>query len=75
MTSLLPETAAPPTDAAPLPDIPLRTEGTPWLKLSLLSPDATVADITAVLDLVRATGIGNLAGQHLESTTLEGGDA
>ena len=44
-------------------------DGTPWLKLTLLNPDTTVADITAVLDLVRATGHGILAGRHLESTT------
>ena len=50
-------------------------DGTPWLKLTLLNPDTTVADITAVLDLVRATGHGILAGRHLESTTLEGGAA
>lgn len=50
-------------------------DGTPWLKLTLLNPDTTVADITAVLDLVRATGHGILAGRYLETTTLEGGAA
>ncbi|MDN5586839.1 MAG: pyridoxal-dependent decarboxylase, partial [Brevibacterium sp.] len=49
--------------------------GTPWLKLTLLNPDTTVADITAVLDLVRATGHGILAGRYLESATTEGGAA
>lgn len=43
-------------------------EGTPWLKLTLLNPDTTVAHITAVLDLVRATGHGILAGRYLQST-------
>ena len=47
--------------------------GTPWLKLTLLNPDTTVDEITAVLDLIRATGHGILAGRHLESTTTEGG--
>ena len=59
-------------------------EGTPWLKLTLLNPDTTVDDITAVLDLVRATGHGILAGRYLETTppdqgraftTIEGGAA
>lgn len=50
-------------------------EGTPWLKLTLLNPDTTVDDITAVLDLVRATGHGILAGRYLETTTTEGGAA
>lgn len=49
--------------------------GTPWLKLTLLNPDTTVADITAVLDLVRATGHGIIAGRYLESATTEGGAA
>src|SRR5699024_5294310 len=44
--------------------------GTPWLKLTLLNPDTGLDDITAVLDLVRATGHGILAGR-----TLEGGVA
>ncbi|WP_246475640.1 pyridoxal phosphate-dependent decarboxylase family protein [Brevibacterium renqingii] len=44
--------------------------GTPWLKLTLLNPDTGIDDITAVLDLVRATGHGILAGR-----TLEGGAA
>ena len=44
--------------------------GTPWLKLTLLNPDTGLDDITAVLDLVRATGHGILAGR-----TLEGGAA
>src|SRR5699024_4045657 len=44
--------------------------GTPWLKLTLLNPDTGLDDITAVLDLVRATGHGILAGR-----TLAGGAA
>jgi L-2,4-diaminobutyrate decarboxylase len=44
--------------------------GTPWLKLTLLNPDTGLDDITTVLDLVRATGHGILAGR-----TLEGGAA
>lgn len=53
-------------------------DGTPWLKLTLLNPATTVADITAVLDLVRATGHGILAGRYLETgtaATTEGGAA
>ncbi|WP_167356941.1 pyridoxal phosphate-dependent decarboxylase family protein [Brevibacterium siliguriense] len=38
----------------------------PWLKLTLLNPDTSIDDITAVLDLVRATGHGILAGRELE---------
>ena len=38
----------------------------PWLKLTLLNPDTSIDDITAVLDLVRATGHGILAGRDLE---------
>jgi L-2,4-diaminobutyrate decarboxylase len=40
-------------------------DGTPWLKLTLLNPEATLADVAAVLDLVRATGRGLLAGSRL----------
>lgn len=47
-------------------------DGTPWLKLTLLNPATTVEDITAVLDLVRATGHGIIAGRHLETTTTGG---
>ncbi|GAA1490407.1 pyridoxal phosphate-dependent decarboxylase family protein [Brachybacterium sacelli] len=43
-------------------------DGTPWLKLTLLNPGATLADITAVLDLVRATGRGLLAGVDLAAS-------
>ena len=43
-------------------------DGTPWLKLTLLNPDTSIDDITAVLDLVRATGHGILAGRDLEGT-------
>ncbi|UVI37938.1 pyridoxal-dependent decarboxylase [Brevibacterium spongiae] len=42
-------------------------DGTPWLKLTLLNPDTSIDDITAVLDLVRATGHGILAGRTLEN--------
>lgn len=53
----------------------------PWLKLTLLNPDTSIDDITAVLDLVRATGHGILAGRDLEgaadieSAATEGGAA
>ncbi len=47
-------------------------DGRPWLKLTLLNPDTSIDDITAVLDLVRATGHGILAGRHI---TTEGGAA
>ncbi|MFJ6043166.1 pyridoxal phosphate-dependent decarboxylase family protein [Brachybacterium paraconglomeratum] len=40
-------------------------DGTPWLKLTLLNPDTTMLDVAAVLDLVRATGRGLLAGSRL----------
>ena len=40
-------------------------DGTPWLKLTLLNPGATLTDVAAVLDLVRATGRGLLAGGRL----------
>nr|WP_167952997.1 aminotransferase class I/II-fold pyridoxal phosphate-dependent enzyme [Brevibacterium marinum] len=50
-------------------------DGTPWLKLTLLNPDTTVDDITAVLDLVRATGHGILAGRYLETTTHVTGES
>jgi L-2,4-diaminobutyrate decarboxylase len=50
-------------------------DGRPWLKLTLLNPDTSVDDVTAVLDLVRATGHGILAGRDLEGTTTEGGAA
>ena len=54
-------------------------DGRPWLKLTLLNPETTVDDVTAVLDLVRATGHGILAGRHLENndslTSTEGGAA
>ncbi|EWS83053.1 pyridoxal phosphate-dependent decarboxylase family protein [Brachybacterium phenoliresistens] len=45
-------------------------DGRPWLKLTLLNPEATLADVAAVLDLVRATGRGLLAGADLAA---EGG--
>ena len=53
----------------------------PWLKLTLLNPETSIGDITAVLDLVRATGHGILAGRDLEgaadieSAAIEGGAA
>jgi L-2,4-diaminobutyrate decarboxylase len=40
-------------------------DGTSWLKLTLLNPDTTLLDVAAVLDLVRATGRGLLAGSRL----------
>lgn len=40
-------------------------DGCPWLKLTLLNPEATLTDVAAVLDLVRATGRGLLAGADL----------
>jgi L-2,4-diaminobutyrate decarboxylase len=40
-------------------------DGTPWLKLTLLNPETTLLDVAAVLDLVRATGRGLLAGTRL----------
>ncbi|MEO2098423.1 MAG: pyridoxal-dependent decarboxylase, partial [Brachybacterium sp.] len=40
-------------------------DGTPWLKLTLLNPETTLLDVAAVLDLVRATGRGLLAGSRL----------
>ncbi|MGP9539634.1 pyridoxal phosphate-dependent decarboxylase family protein [Brachybacterium sp. AOP43-C2-M15] len=40
-------------------------DGTSWLKLTLLNPEATILDVAAVLDLVRATGRGLLAGTRL----------
>ncbi|WP_341855645.1 pyridoxal-dependent decarboxylase [Brachybacterium sp. GPGPB12] len=40
-------------------------DGTPWLKLTLLNPETTLLDVAAVLDLVRATGRGLLAGDRL----------
>jgi L-2,4-diaminobutyrate decarboxylase len=46
-------------------------DGTPWLKLTLLNPEATVTDIAAVLDLVRATGRGLLAGIALSGRELD----
>ncbi|MGO3022874.1 MAG: pyridoxal phosphate-dependent decarboxylase family protein [Brevibacterium sp.] len=50
-------------------------DGTPWLKLTLLNPDTSIDDVTAVLDLVRATGHGILAGRNLEGAAIEGGAA
>ncbi|MFE1084987.1 pyridoxal phosphate-dependent decarboxylase family protein [Brevibacterium sediminis] len=50
-------------------------DGTPWLKLTLLNPDTRIDDVTAVLDLVRATGHGILAGRDLEDAATEGGAA
>ncbi|WP_413774211.1 pyridoxal phosphate-dependent decarboxylase family protein [Brevibacterium sp. JSBI002] len=50
-------------------------DGTPWLKLTLLNPDTRIDDVTAVLDLVRATGHGILAGRELEDAATEGGAA
>ena len=44
-------------------------DDTPWLKLTLLNPDSTLGDLTAVLDLVRATGRGLLAGSDLAART------
>ncbi|UEJ82930.1 aminotransferase class V-fold PLP-dependent enzyme [Brachybacterium halotolerans subsp. kimchii] len=46
-------------------------DGTPWLKLTLLNPEATVTDVAAVLDLVRATGRGLLAGSRLAAEGSE----
>ncbi|GAA4771597.1 pyridoxal phosphate-dependent decarboxylase family protein [Microbacterium gilvum] len=40
-------------------------DGAPCLKLTLLNPHATIDDIAAVLDLVRATAHGLLAGDEL----------
>lgn len=50
-------------------------DGRPWLKLTLLNPDTRIDDVTAVLDLVRATGHGILAGRDLEDAATEGGAA
>jgi len=50
-------------------------DGTPWLKLTLLNPDTRIDDVTAVLDLVRASGHGILAGRDLEDAATEGGAA
>ena len=44
-------------------------DGTPWLKITLLNPATTAEDITTVLDLVRATGHGIIAGRYLETAT------
>lgn len=43
-------------------------DGASYLKLTLLNPEATLTDIAAVLDLVRATGRGLLAGTRLAAT-------
>ncbi|SKC47835.1 pyridoxal phosphate-dependent decarboxylase family protein [Krasilnikoviella flava] len=40
-------------------------DGRPCLKLTLLNPDTTLDDVRAVLDLVRATAHGLLAGEEL----------
>ncbi|MFI2296292.1 pyridoxal phosphate-dependent decarboxylase family protein [Isoptericola sp. NPDC019571] len=40
-------------------------DGRPCLKLTLLNPDATLDDVRGVLDLVRATAHGLLAGEEL----------
>ncbi|MFE7405536.1 pyridoxal phosphate-dependent decarboxylase family protein [Isoptericola sp. NPDC057559] len=40
-------------------------DGRPCLKLTLLNPDATLDDVRDVLDLVRSTAHGLLAGQEL----------
>jgi L-2,4-diaminobutyrate decarboxylase len=42
-------------------------DGRPCLKLTLLNPDATVDDVRGVLDLVRATAHGLLAGEELST--------
>ncbi|UQN30266.1 pyridoxal phosphate-dependent decarboxylase family protein [Brachybacterium kimchii] len=46
-------------------------DGAPWLKLTLLNPEATLTDVAAVLDLVRATGRGLLAGSRLAAEGSE----
>ena len=43
-------------------------DGRPCLKLTLLNPDATLADIRGVLDLVRSAAHGLLAGEALAGT-------
>jgi L-2,4-diaminobutyrate decarboxylase len=43
-------------------------DGRPCLKLTLLNPDATLADIRGVLELVRAAAHGLLAGEALAGT-------
>ena len=45
-------------------------DGTPWLKMTLLNPEATLGDLTAVLDLVRAAGRGLLAGSDIADHDL-----
>ncbi|GAA1715610.1 lysine decarboxylase DesA [Isoptericola hypogeus] len=40
-------------------------DGRPCLKLTLLNPDSTLDDVRAVLDLVRSTAHGLLAGEEL----------
>ncbi|MGO2608115.1 MAG: pyridoxal phosphate-dependent decarboxylase family protein [Brachybacterium tyrofermentans] len=45
-------------------------DGASYLKLTLLNPEATLTDIAAVLDLVRATGRGLLAGTRLAATEV-----
>ena len=46
-------------------------DGVCYLKLTLLNPEATLTDIAAVLDLVRATGRGLLAGTRLAATGVD----
>jgi L-2,4-diaminobutyrate decarboxylase len=43
-------------------------DGRPCLKLTLLNPDATLADIRGVLELVRSAAHGLLAGEALADT-------
>ena len=43
-------------------------EGRPCLKLTLLNPDATLADVRGVLELVRSAAHGLLAGEALAHT-------
>ena len=43
-------------------------DGRPCLKLTLLNPDATLADIRGVLELVRSAAHGLLAGEALAGT-------
>ncbi|MWB99668.1 pyridoxal-dependent decarboxylase [Agromyces seonyuensis] len=45
-------------------------DGRPCLKFTLLNPETTLAEVLAVLDLVRATGDGLLAAARLDESDL-----